>query len=77
MRITIKDDIEEFRMIKRAVEAFKFKSPTAFIVYAVRVAYQQLLEEELRKAGMASARGREIQRMIGENVDDSMASSQI
>jgi hypothetical protein len=75
LRITIKDDIEEFRMIKRAVEAFKFKSPTAFIVYAVRVAYQQLLEEELRKAGMASTRGREIQRMMDERTDETMANS--
>ena len=53
MKIDIKNESPEAKIIARALDAWGFKSPTAFVMYAIKEGYKARVAEELRKAGSA------------------------
>jgi hypothetical protein len=54
MKIDIQNSSPEGKLVARALEAWGFKSPTAFVMYAIKEGYKARVAEELERAGQAS-----------------------
>ena len=53
MKIDIQNDSPEAKIVARALDAWGFKSPTAFVMYAIKEGYKARVAEELERAGSA------------------------
>lgn len=65
MKIDIQNDSPEAKIIARALDAWGFKSPTAFVMYAIKEGYKARVAEELQRAGSEPMDREQIEKLQG------------